>query len=119
VFAIAGVPSGAVSLADGLPYIRDTLRRTTTPHRGSWLIWSVLSSVAFCAQAAQRVTWGLVMLGIQAVLITIIFVLSIRCGEGRPTRTNIAMLVVTPSGSSGSSGSSGGLCPTMLWSQRR
>jgi hypothetical protein len=36
-----------------VPYLRDTVRRATRPHRGTWLIWSVLAVVAYFSQRAD------------------------------------------------------------------
>ena len=38
-FALVG---GVLGLAESVPYLRDTWRRTTVPHRGSWLIWAAI-----------------------------------------------------------------------------
>ena len=43
---IFGSLAGVTSVLDAAPYIRDVLHRTTRPHRGTWLIWSVLSVLA-------------------------------------------------------------------------
>ena len=37
--AVLGVSAGAIGIADTIPYVRDTLRGVTRPHRGTWLIW--------------------------------------------------------------------------------
>ena len=81
----AGIASGVISLIDPIPYIRDTLRGATRPHRGTWLIWSVLGTVAFASQAADGGTWSLVMVGVQATTITFTFLLSLRFGQGALT----------------------------------
>jgi hypothetical protein len=39
---LLGVLAGAIGVADMIPYVRDTLRGTTRPHRGTWLIWGAL-----------------------------------------------------------------------------
>jgi hypothetical protein len=38
-----GLLAGAVGIFDTIPYIRDTLRGATRPHRGTWLIWGLLA----------------------------------------------------------------------------
>ena len=43
---VLGILAGVLSVLDGVPYIRDVLRGTTRPHRGTWLIWSSLAIVA-------------------------------------------------------------------------
>ena len=39
VVPILGVLAGVASVVNTVPYIRDVLRGTTRPHRGTWLIW--------------------------------------------------------------------------------
>ena len=59
---VFGVLAGSLAVACTVPYVRDTLRGTTVPHRGSWLIWSVLEVVAVEAQRADGARWSLVPL---------------------------------------------------------
>jgi hypothetical protein len=65
VAPVLGVLSGIVAIADAVPYIRDTLQGTTRPHRGTWLIWSVLANVACLSLAADGATWSLLMVSIR------------------------------------------------------
>lgn len=80
--AVLGVLAGLVGVADTVPYVRDTLRGTTRPHRGAWLIWSVLAIVVCLSQRADGASWTLAMAGTQAVVTSFVFVLAIRWGEG-------------------------------------
>jgi hypothetical protein len=79
---LLGLLAGLVGIANTLPYVRDTLARSTCPHRGSWLIWTVLALVAFASQRADGASWSLIMTGVQAVTNGLIFVLAIRRGTG-------------------------------------
>ena len=45
---VLGVLAGVVGVADVVPYVPDTARRSTCPHRGTWLIWSVSRSLYAC-----------------------------------------------------------------------
>ena len=49
--AILGILAGVVAIADTIPYIRDTLRGSTRPHRGTWLIWATLATVVVLSHA--------------------------------------------------------------------
>ena len=80
--AVLGVLAGLVGVADTVPYVRDTLRGTTRPHRGAWLIWSVLAIVVCVSQRADGASWTLAMAGTQAIVTSFVFVLAIRLGEG-------------------------------------
>ena len=82
VAPVLGVLAGVVAVADTIPYVRDILRGTTRPHRGTWLIWGVLATVVCISQRADGASWSLVMAGAQAVVTCLVWVLSIRRGIG-------------------------------------
>jgi hypothetical protein len=77
-----------------LPYVRDVVRGTTRPHRGTWLIWCVLSVVVFASQRADAARWSLVLVGVQFLSTLIIAVLSVRRGEGGGTTIDVMLLGV-------------------------
>ena len=80
--ALLGIAAAVVSVVDLVPYVRDTLRSETRPHRGTWLIWSALGATAFASQLADGGSWSLAMVGTQAAAMTLVFVLSLRFGTG-------------------------------------
>jgi len=86
VLPILGVLAGVLAIADTIPYVRDLVRRRTRPHRGTWLIWSVLAVVAFFSQRAGEASWSLIMVGAQAAVTTLVFLLAIARGEGGVSR---------------------------------
>lgn len=90
--------AGALGVACSVPYVRDTLRRTTMPHRGSWLIWSVLEVVALEAQRADGARWSLLPLLTQAVGTCLVLGLSVRLGTGRLTRVDLALVALAGAG---------------------
>ena len=96
--AVLGVLAGIVSVLDGIPYIRDTLRGVTRPHRGTWLIWSSLALVALASQWADGAGWSLVMVAVQAALTMTVFGLSVTRGEGGLSRPELVMLAIAASG---------------------
>jgi hypothetical protein len=81
-WAVLGVAAAVCSCVDALPYIRDVLRGWTRPHRGTWGVWALLAVTAFTSQLVGGAGWSLLMLGIQAVSVTVVFVLSISRGVG-------------------------------------
>jgi uncharacterized membrane protein YidH (DUF202 family) len=101
MLAVLGVLSALLAVVDTVPYIRDIRRGTTRPQRATWLIWSVLGVAAFAAQAAGGTNWSLVMIGTQAVLMTIVFILAIPGGEGGLRRIDLAMLALAAIGLAG------------------
>jgi hypothetical protein len=96
--AVAGVLAGVVATADAVPYVRDVVRGGTRPHRGAWLVWSVLAIVACASQRADGASWSLVMAATQAVATTLIFVLALTRGEGGVTRVEMLFVALAGGG---------------------
>jgi hypothetical protein len=95
---VFGILAGVVGVADTVPYVRDTLRGATRPHRGTWLIWGVLAVVVSLSQYADGASWSLIMAATQAVLTGLIFGLSIRRGVGGVTPPEIVTIAVAGGG---------------------
>lgn len=93
--------AGALGVACTVPYVRDTLRGTTHPHRGSWLIWSVLEVVALEAQRADGARWSLLPLLTQALGTCLVLGLSVRLGSGRLTPIDLALVALAGVGVAG------------------
>jgi hypothetical protein len=98
---VLGVLAGVLSVADTIPYVRDILRGSTRPHRGTWLIWGTLAIVVVLSQRADGASWSLVMVATDAVLTLLIFALSIRRGVGGVTRGEAAMIGIAALGVAG------------------
>jgi hypothetical protein len=96
--AVFGLLGGALGVVGSVPYLRDTLRHTTVPHRGSWLIWGVIEVVALQAQRAGDAPWSLVPLATQALGTCLVFVLSIRLGSGGLSRVELALIALAGAG---------------------
>ena len=77
-----GVFSAVLSILAYLPYMRDIVRGNSHPQRASWLIWSLLSTLAFAAQYAEGATTSLWFAGAQVVGTVTIFLMSISHGKG-------------------------------------
>ena len=97
-FALAGLTAAGLALVEPVPYVRDILRGHTRPYRVSWLIWSALGVVTFCAQVADGGTWSVVAVGIQTAATILVFALSIGRGEGRVRPTDAALLLLASAG---------------------
>jgi hypothetical protein len=93
-----GVLAVLVGIADTIPYVRDTVRGATRPHRGTWLIWSSLAIVVCFSQRADGASWSLLMAAAQAVLTSLVFVLAIRRGEGGVSTGDRLMLAIACGG---------------------
>jgi hypothetical protein len=95
---LLGVLAGVIGVADMIPYVRNTLRGTTRPHRGTWLIWATLAIVVSASQHADGASWSLIMAVTAALLNSLIFVLSIRRGVGGVTTVELVMTAIAGGG---------------------
>jgi hypothetical protein len=99
--ALLGVLAGLVGVFDTVPYLRDVMRGSTRPHRGTWLIWSALAVVVCLAQWADGASWSLIMLLTQAVLTTAVFAVAIVHGQGGTTIIELVLIAVAAAGVTG------------------
>lgn len=74
-----------LSIVGYIPYYRDIFKRTTKPHAFSWLIWSVMLSIAFVAQFVEKGGAGAWVTGTTAALCLSVFFLALFKGEKRIT----------------------------------
>jgi hypothetical protein len=93
-----GVLAGLLGVANMVPYVRDTIRGETRPHRGTWLIWGSLAIVVWLSQRADGASWSLMLASGQVVLNSIVVLLAIRRGEGGMSAPEAAMLGVAGGG---------------------
>ena len=99
--AAFGLLAGAFGAASTLPYLRDTVRRTTVPHRGSWFIWAMIEVVAVGSQQADGARWSLVPLISQAGGTCLVFALSVPLGNGGFSRVDLALMALAGGGVAG------------------
>jgi hypothetical protein len=92
VAPMLGVLAGLLGVANMVPYVRDTIRGATRPHRGTWLIWGSLAIVVWLSQRADGASWSLMLASGQVVLNGIVVLLAIRRGEGGMSVAEAAML---------------------------
>jgi hypothetical protein len=96
--ALAGVLGASLSLVGSGLYLRDIRRGTTRPHRGSWLVWSVIAVIAALAHGADGGRWSLVVLVGQALTTLAVLAAAVRRGVGWLTPANLVMLTVAALG---------------------
>ena len=87
-----GLIAGIIGLAGFVPYLVSAWRGATRPDRGTWVVWSVVSSVlaaSYVSTGARQTMW--VPLG-YALGATAIAVLALTKGEGSWTRVDLACL---------------------------
>lgn len=71
-----GMLAGMLSVCAYVPYIKDTLAGRTQPQRASWLIWSVLSTIALFSQIHEGAGPSLLFASVQVSCTVLIFGLS-------------------------------------------
>jgi hypothetical protein len=98
---LLGLSAALVGIADTIPYLRDMLRGTTRPHRGTWLIWSLLSVLVFLSQRADGASWSLVAAGTQVVLNGLILALAACRGVGGLSAGDRVVLAIAAGGAIG------------------
>lgn len=91
---IVGIVSGLVMMGASVPYVIDILKKKTKPERASWLIWTILGTIAFFSQMAEGATNSLWMNGLDTFAVITIFVLSLRYGVGGLVKRDIAAMIL-------------------------
>lgn len=79
---LIGIASALLSTYAYLPYVFDTVSGRTRPQRASWMIWSVLGSIALGSQIYEGASASLWFAAIQVSGTVLIFLLSLRHGTG-------------------------------------
>lgn len=92
--AFFGILTAVTLLVGFFPYIRDIFKGKTKPERASWLIWAVLLAIAFFAQLAEGAKWSLVMPGLDFFIVSFIFILAVKFGEGGLPKRDIICLFI-------------------------
>jgi hypothetical protein len=90
-----------IGLADMTPYVRDTMRRSTRPHRGTWLIWTVLAIVVSLSQLADGASWSVAMAVTQAVTNGLVLALAIRFDTGGTGGLEVTLIALAGVGVAG------------------
>jgi hypothetical protein len=85
--AIAAV-SIVMTLAGYFYYFRDIFRGITKPHAYSWLIWGLLTAIAFVGQLSDDGGPGSYVTGVTAAVSFGVFFLALRIGEKEITRSD-------------------------------
>lgn len=92
MFQLLGILSGAVNILGFPSYVRDIFHGKTRPERASWLIWMVLSLIAFFTQLAEGATNSLWLPGASSFTVGSVFLLSLWRGTGGLTRRDSVVL---------------------------
>lgn len=78
---VIGIIAIGIAIISYIPYFRDIFAGKTKPHAFSWLVWGVLSAIAFLGQIADGGGAGAWVLGFTAVVTLSIFFIALKKGE--------------------------------------
>ena len=95
---VFGIASGVLQALCIVPYVRDTLARSTRPHRGTWAIFTTLSVIVVASQRADGGSWSVVMGAVQLAGCALILWLAVGRGVGGTSRTDICLLAIAAAG---------------------
>jgi len=98
---VLGLAAALIGVADMAPYVRDTVRRSTRPHRGTWLIWAVLAVVVSLSQHADGGSWSVAMAVAQGIMNGLVFALAVRLGTGGVNALDVTLIAVAGAGVAG------------------
>ena len=90
---IVGFTATVIALISYVPYFRDIFARKTKPHAFTWLIWGVLTGIAFVGQIAGHAGAGAWVTGFTACICTVIAALAAVNGERNIVRLDWIALV--------------------------
>ncbi|HJQ08169.1 MAG TPA: hypothetical protein VJ836_01655 [Candidatus Saccharimonadales bacterium] len=90
---LLGIAATLLALYSYIPYFRDIFAGKTKPHAFSWLVWFLLTAIAFVAQVNDNAGAGAWVTGFTALIALFIFMAAITRGEKNITRSDWLCLV--------------------------
>lgn len=85
---IVGVIAVLLTFIGYIPYLRDTIKGKTKPHIYTWLLWSLVTSIAFSLQISDKAGIGSLVTLAAAIVCFIIFLFGLRIGKKDITLTD-------------------------------
>jgi len=83
-----GIIAILMALYSYVPYVKDIFAGKTKPHAFTWLVWGLLTSIAFFGQMADKGGPGAWVTGISAALCIFTFFLALQKGEKNITKSD-------------------------------
>jgi hypothetical protein len=90
-----GLMAVIVNLIGYVPYIKGILKGTVKPQRITWGIWTILTSITFVNQISNGGGYSTFFFGSTALLVMIVFLLSIRRGMGGRSTFDLIVLATS------------------------
>lgn len=77
-----------------MPYLRDTLRGKTRPHVYSWLVWGVVTLLAFVLQSSDHPGPGSLVTLVAGLICLLVFALALKGGRRDITPADTVFLLL-------------------------
>lgn len=91
--AFLGIAATILALYSYIPYFRNIFANRTKPHAFSWLVWFLLTAIAFVAQVRDNGEAGAWVTGFTAIVALVIFITAITQGEKNITKSDWLCLI--------------------------
>jgi hypothetical protein len=75
---VIGIIAAIIGLISYIPYLRDCAKKKTRPSVYTWMIWTIMTLIAFIAQLKYGAGPGSFVLGIQALINVAVLVFAFR-----------------------------------------
>jgi hypothetical protein len=86
--------ASVLAIIGNVPYLRDVLRKKIQPHPYTWLVWTLVSGIAFFGQMAKGAGIGLLPTFFAEIFTVIIFIFSLRYGFKQIKKTDTYFLLI-------------------------
>lgn len=83
-----------LALVGNLPYLRDILTKRVQPHAYTWFVWTLVTGITFTGQVAKGAGWGALPTAVSEIFTVIIFILSLKYGFKKASRSDTFFLIV-------------------------
>ncbi len=84
-----------LNLIGYVPYIRDIFRKKVKPHRITWGIWTILTTIAAFNQVSNGGGYSSMFFISTAVLVSFVFILSLKYGMGGASKIDRLCLILS------------------------
>jgi hypothetical protein len=91
---VIAVLATSLTILGYFPYLRDILKRKTTPHLYTWLIWAITQGTATAALWYGGGNLGAMGLAAGTILVTVTCLLALKYGTTNITRGDTILLVL-------------------------
>lgn len=90
--------AAVLAIIGNIPYIADILRGRVKPHAYTWFVWTIVSGIIFFGQHAKGAGIGALPTAASEIFTLIIFLLSLKFGFKRITKTDTFFLLLALGG---------------------